>query len=97
ASVLLWSNKLVALRPARILIFLLAGPVASLILKTTMFPLGLSDCKHDIAICCFAMVGCVMAWRSPAAARGAGLLIMVTTINLVEFGRFNPLQPAEPI
>ena len=97
ASVLLWSNKLVALRPARILIFLLAGPVASLILKTRLFPLGLSGCKHDIAICCFVLGGCVMACCSRAKKRGAVLLIIVTMINLFEFGRFNPLQPAEPI
>ncbi len=97
ACILIWSNRLVVSNPARILIFWLAGPVGSLILKTALFPIGLSSCRHDIAILGFALLGFLMAWYFPAAQRAHVLLVVVAAINLFEFGRFNPLQPAKPI
>lgn len=96
ACVLVWSNKLVAVHPMRILCFLWLGPVGSWILKAMLFPQAF-EVAHDLAICGFAVVGCAMALYLKPAARGAVLLTVVAAINFFEFGRFNPLQPAKPI
>ena len=97
AIVLVWSNKLISPHLGRIAIFFVAGPCAALILKATLFPPGLSVCKQDIAVCFLALTGCLAACYSPAAERATVLLSMVAIINVIEFGRFNPLQPAKPI
>lgn len=97
ASVLIWSNHLVSTRLARILIFLLAGPVASLLLKITIFPIALFACRHDIGVCLLALASCVVACCCQATQRAPVLLATIALINMYEFGRFNPLQRAEPI
>jgi hypothetical protein len=97
ASALLWSNKLITLHPLRILVFFLAGPVAAVILKLSLFRIALSGIRHDVAICCLVMIGCVIACYLGAARRAGVLLTIVAMTNLFEFGRFNPLQPAAPI
>jgi hypothetical protein len=97
ACVVIWSCKLISAHPARILIFFFAGPVASLVLKIAWFGLALSACEEDIAICCFAAFGCMVACYRRKTQRAALLAGMVAAINLFGFGQFNPLQPAAPI
>jgi hypothetical protein len=96
ACVLVWSNQLISPHWGRIVIFFVAGPSAALILKARLFAPGLSDCGQDLAICCLALMGCLAACYSQAE-RAAVLVSMVAIINVIEFGRFNPLQPAKPI
>ncbi len=97
ASVLVWVNQLLSLHPVRIAIFLIAGPIGSVILKHRLFSLPFAACQADLAICGFATLGCLMACYFPAAQRASALLMVIAFINLSEFGRFNPLQPADPI
>jgi hypothetical protein len=104
AALLIWSNKLISVHPLRIYIFILLGPVASLVLKVAwLIHKGEADeaifyeSLRDILICGLALAVGMAAWYVPPKWRASLLLYTVVLMNVYVFGRFNPLQPAGPI
>ena len=104
ASLAIWSEKPISPHPFRITLFVLIGPVASLLLKIAWLihkgeavPAAFSDSVDDILICGLGLLAGLAAWYVPAAVRAPMLLIAITLMNVYAFGRFNPLQPAGPI
>ena len=104
ASLLLWRDKLISVHPLRIILFVFVGPIASLLLKLALLThrggsdgvgmAEMSDGYHSLrSVARSGTASCYV----PAAARAPLLLIGITLGNVYGFGRFNPLQPAEPI
>jgi hypothetical protein len=94
---LVWRDKLLSPDPVRIAWFLLAGPILSLALKMTLFHLTVADCLYDIALSVLAIMAGAVACLSPVSTRLPLLLGAITLINIGGFGRFNPIQSAEPV
>jgi hypothetical protein len=104
AAMLIWSNQLISAHPLRIQIFVLLGPVASIFVKFAWLihqgetkDLILLQCRRDVLLCGVAVVVGLAAWFIPAAYRLYPLLGVVVLMNVYVFGRFNPIQSAEPI
>jgi hypothetical protein len=104
ASLLIWTNRLISLHPFRIILFVLAGPVASLVLKIAWLmhkgdttDTAISESFGDLLICGLGVLVAVAAWYVPRAARAPLLLIAIAVMNVYVFAGFNPLQPAGPI
>jgi hypothetical protein len=96
-SLLIWRQKLVQPDPRRIALFVAAGPVLSLVLKVACFHLGLPELTADFALCGLGLAAGAVACMIPTAARLSLLLGAIALMNVLAFGRFNPLQPAGPI
>jgi hypothetical protein len=96
---LIWREGLVSFTPARIVGFLLLGPVVSLGLKVLLLmrQAGSIDMTEDLVACGVLLVCGVAACSVPGTMRARVLLIGITVVNIYGFGRFNPLQPARPI
>ena len=94
---LICREKLLAPVPLRIVLFVAAGPVLSVILKVVVFHAPLPDLPIDLVLCALGMAAGVVACLVPAALRLPLLLGAIALMNVVAFGRFNPLQSAEPI
>jgi len=97
ASLLIWSRNLVTLSPARILLFVVAGPVASVLLKLVLYHEGVGASLRDLLLCGLAAAIAVAACLLPETWRAPLLFSGIALINVYAFGRFNPLQPAGPI
>ena len=104
AALLIWSHKLISVHPFRITLFVLLGPVASLLFKIAWLihngeaaGVVLIEAPDDILLCGLALAAGLAAWYIPAAARAPTLGIVIALMNVYAFGRFNPLQPAAPI
>ena len=104
AALLVWSNHLIALDRLRIALFVLIGPVASVLFKIAWLthrgePVELLFIENldDILLCGMALAVGLAACYIPVAARAPMLLIPIALMNVDAFGRFNPLQPAGPI
>jgi hypothetical protein len=94
---LVWRDRLVSPDPLRIALFLLIGPIISVALKMTLFHLTVTTCLYDIALSVLAILIGAAACAAPASTRLPLLLGAITLINIAGFGRFNPIQSAEPI
>ncbi len=104
ASLSIWSKNPISMHPLRIALFLLAGPIASTVLKIVWFihkresfEAAIEHTLPDIGLCVLALVVFHIAWLFPAAARAPFILGALALMNVFAFGRFNPLQPAGPI
>ena len=97
SCLLIWRAKCLSTNPIRIVVFLVAGPALALGLKVGIFHLKMSIIPFDESLCLLILVAGVHACLSPAATRLATLLGAIALMNIVVFGRFNPLQPAAPI
>lgn len=97
ASLAIWSNRLVVFTPLRIGIFVLLGPVASVVTKFVWLTPAFSQIQHDILLCAIAAGVGLAAWMLPAESLAPLLLLTVAFMNVYAFARFNPLQPAWPI
>ncbi len=104
AAMVIWSNRLISMHPLRIFLFVLLGPVASLVLKFGWLmhkgeadEAVFSESLHDMLLCGIAVAAGLAAWYVPAGWRAALLLSTVVFMNIYAFGGFNPLQPAGPI
>jgi hypothetical protein len=98
ASVLIWRDKLLSPTRLRIAIFVAVGPVLSLILKIAIFHIAPANLKMDIGLCVLGVLAGVAACLiSSATARLQFLLGAIVLMNVIAFGRFNPLQSAVPI
>ncbi len=97
ASVLLWSRNLITVTPARIRVFVLAGPLAAVLLKLGVYHVSLQASTRDLEVFAFLCVAAVVASYVPATVGPAVLIAAIALVNVYAFGRFNPLQPAGPI
>lgn len=97
ASLSIWINKLISFHPARFTLFVLAGPVLSVLLKASIGNGGFFDDSDEILLCGLIFVAGLAAWYVPVAVRAPVVVIAVALMNIYAFGRFNPLQPAKPI
>jgi hypothetical protein len=101
ACALIWSNKLISWNPIRICIFLILGPMASVLIKFAWLSHkgegAFSASRFDIILAGFAIAGVLIAWFGPSESRALSLMLTVAFLNIYAFGRFNPLQPAGPI
>jgi hypothetical protein len=104
ASLLIWSRDLISLHPFRIALFMLLGPVASLLLKIAwlMHQGGtaegaFSGSLDDVFLCGLLLAAGIAACYVPAVARAPILVIAITLMNVYAFAGFNPVQPAGPI
>ena len=104
AALLILRSQLLSLHPIRIVLFVLVGPVASLLLKIVWLILkgqpaeiAMEVTLIDILLCGFMVAAGFAACYIPSAARLPTLVIAIALANVFAFGRFNPLQPAAPI
>ena len=97
ACLTLLKNELVAVSWQRTALFVLIGPAAGAALKPALFPGVPTDYGLDLRIGAITAAVCFMLWVLPLRARLPVLLALVAGINVYGFGRFNPVQPAEPI
>ena len=100
----IWSKQLISVHPFRIFLFVLLGPVASLVVKFGWLihrgqssEAVISENLRDIMLSGIAVAAGLAAWYVPVASRAGLLLFTVVILNVYAFGRFNPLQPSEPI
>jgi hypothetical protein len=94
---LAWREQALSASRRRIAIFLLVGPIGSVILKASLFRLYLASCTYDIALSVLIVVAGVVAILVPGAMRLPVLLAAITLVNVGGFARYNPIQSADPI
>lgn len=97
ALLLIWGRKLISVHPARLLIFILVGPILSLALKVGYRRMDLEESMSDLALSGFLVVATLIACYVPARARAAVLIAAFVPMHLYAFGQFNPIQSAVPI
>ncbi len=104
ASLVLWRDGLVSLTRRRLALFSLAGLAASIAGKLAWWAAAgdpvsdlLSNNKLEIALIFFAVLTLLALWPAPAQMRAPVVLGVLALLNICVFGRFNPLQPAQPI
>ncbi len=97
ACVLVLRDKSLSPTPIEIAMFLVAGPVMSLVLKIAIFHMPLALGHFDLALTALGIGTGVIACLVPAAMRLPLLVAGVAAMNILAFGRFNPLQSAVPI
>jgi hypothetical protein len=97
ATLVIWGRKLISVHPARLLIFILAGPILSLLLKVGYRRMGFEDSISDLALSGLLLIATLIACYVPARARTAVLVSAFIPIHLYAFGLFNPVQSAGPI
>jgi hypothetical protein len=98
AALWIWRNQLISLDRRRIVLFVVVGPIASIVIKLAWMRAGgtplasaASASVREIALVAVAVVALSYV-RRPAL-----VLAVLALVNVVAFGRFNPLQRAEPI
>jgi hypothetical protein len=97
ASVMIWARGHISTSWRRIVAFLLAGPIFSVVLKFLLFPMDLWQYAWDLVLVALGLFGGLLALTGKAQRRGLTMLATVALINVFGFGRFNPLQSAAPI
>jgi hypothetical protein len=97
ACLLIWRQKVLQADVGRIAWFMAAGLVLPVVLKMTLFHLGPGELAVDLALCGLGLAAGVLACLLPMAKRLPLLLGAIVLMNVLAFGRFNPIQSAEPI
>jgi hypothetical protein len=93
ASLVIWRHRLISPHPMRFTLFVLIGPLASIMLK----PEGLFEHPDEMVLYGLISVAGLAAWYLPTPARTPVVVIAMALTNVYAFGRFNPLQSAKPI
>jgi len=97
ACLLIWANRLIVINIPRLVLFLVIGPIGSVLLKAAIFSLRPSDLLFDVVVSAIAIGGGLALWYLPPLLRPRALLAAVVLMNVAVFGHFNPLQPTRPI
>ena len=97
ASVMIWARGHISASWQRIVAFLIVGPVFSVALKIALFHREFGQSHWDIGLAIWAVLAGAVALAGKVERRGLTMLGLVALLNIVGFGRFNPLQSAEPI
>lgn len=99
ACFLVWREGMLTVTPVRVIAFVVAGPLLSLALKAVLLlhQSGAVEMNVDLVLCGIAVSTGVAACLVPNAMRVPLLLTGIAVVNVIGFGRFNPLQPSKPI